>query len=307
MKVGGVSNDKISIAFTFYRGKSSDKPLLKELKIEFSDGSLLLRANINYPVRTKRMFFPLKANSIEVVEDNQFILEFDKLDENILAYLERTYIFGFSEISKSNLESAKYKKLEKFLQNKDIRYYKFIESTISFAPIRSKPIRNYEPLNFAATPEGSEMPFYLLQTMTQNKAKWNTLQKAIQQFGKTSGMFELIEVKRYGESMSDPFQLQIQVRGVKSNLMDVGYGVSQILPILVHILENNNENFLLQELESHLHPRAQAEFTTLLANQANDNKKTFIIETHSDYMINRAIIEIKKGLLKPERCLANLL
>ena len=37
--------------------------------------------------------------------------------------------------------------------------------------------------------------------------------------------------------MGNPFQLKVKVRGPSSNIVDVGYGVSQILPILVHILD----------------------------------------------------------------------
>ncbi len=49
-----------------------------------------------------------------------------------------------------------------------------------------------------------------------------------------------------------------------------------------------------------MHPRAQAEFSSLLAKLANQGNQSFIVETHSDYMIDRARIEIRKGNIKPE-------
>ena len=58
--------------------------------------------------------------------------------------------------------------------------------------------------------------------------------------------------------------------------------------------------FLLQQPEVHLHPKAQAEFSSLLAQLANTNNQSFIIETHSDYMIDRARIDIRKGHIRPE-------
>ena len=45
---------------------------------------------------------------------------------------------------------------------------------------------------------------------------------------------------------------------------------------------------------------AQAEFSSLLAELANRNNQSFIVETHSDYMIDRARIEIRKGNIKPD-------
>lgn len=111
--------------------------------------------------------------------------------------------------------------------------------------------------------------------------------------------------------MGAPFQLQFKVRGPKVNIADVGYGVSQILPILVQILSadisrrtrprpRHSTFSLLQQPEVHLHPKAQAEFSSLLTKLANKRDRFFIVETHSDYMIDRARIEIRKGNIRPE-------
>ena len=58
--------------------------------------------------------------------------------------------------------------------------------------------------------------------------------------------------------------------------------------------------FLLQQPEVHLHPRAQAELSSLLATLASEGNRAFVVETHSDYMIDRARIEIRKGTIRPE-------
>ena len=57
---------------------------------------------------------------------------------------------------------------------------------------------------------------------------------------------------------------------------------------------------LLQQPEIHLHPRVQAELSSLLATIASRGKRSFIVETHSDYMIDRARVEIRKGNIRPE-------
>ena len=56
--------------------------------------------------------------------------------------------------------------------------------------------------------------------------------------------------------------------------------------------------YLLQQPEVHLHPKAQAELTSLLAQLASTGNHSFIVETHSDYMIDRARIEIMRGNIK---------
>ena len=57
---------------------------------------------------------------------------------------------------------------------------------------------------------------------------------------------------------------------------------------------------LLQQPEVHLHPRAQAELSSLLATLASEGNRAFIVETHSDYMIDRVRIEIRNGTIHPE-------
>ncbi len=179
---------------------------------------------------------------------------------------------------------------------------RYRNNMVSIAPVRSKPKRTYEPLTETETPEGSEIPIALMNLSVSDKKKWETLKQKLLEFGKASGLFADIVTRRLGRSRSDPFQLQIKVGGHKTNLVDVGYGVSQILPILVRIMLRKKTGFLLQQPEVHLHPRGQAELTSLLAEMTRGQEwqNSFVIETHSDYMIDRARIEIMKGRIKPE-------
>ena len=55
----------------------------------------------------------------------------------------------------------------------------------------------------------------------------------------------------------------------------------------------------MQQPEVHLHPKGQAELTSLLVD-LNKDEKSFVVETHSDAMIDRARIEIMKKRIKPE-------
>ena len=85
------------------------------------------------------------------------------------------------------------------------------------------------------------------------------------------------------------------------NVIDVGYGVSQVLPLVVDILSraDYHDRFLIQQPEVHLHPKAQAELGSFFAQQIRRNMK-FMIETHSDYLVDRIRIEIPKGTVSHE-------
>lgn len=170
----------------------------------------------------------------------------------------------------------------------------------SIAPVRSKPKRTYDPLKETETPDGSEVPVALMNLSLSRKAEWNELKRRLTDFGQASGLFADIAIRKLGRSRGDPFQLQIKVSGPRANLMDVGYGVSQVLPILVRVLTGRRAMFLLQQPEVHLHPKGQAELASLLVDVHRRESTAFVIETHSDYMIDRVRIEIKHGTIKPD-------
>jgi hypothetical protein len=178
----------------------------------------------------------------------------------------------------------------------------FGRRTYAFAPIRTSPQRTYDPVSAEPQPEGSHVPM-LLASLSRSaaNAQWAVLKSALTEFGSESGLFEQIEVIQKGKKESDPFQIGVRSGGPAFNLVDVGYGVSQALPILVDILQPSatNEVFLLQQPEVHLHPRAQAELGSFFAREARARGR-FVIETHSDYLIDRVRMEVRRRTLRPK-------
>jgi predicted ATPase len=172
----------------------------------------------------------------------------------------------------------------------------------AFAPIRTKPKRTYDPLKTVYDPEGSHVPMLLNRILSDESEDGNKLRKALSFFGETSGLFNKIEVKHKGDKNSDPFQIGVKTTGPSFNLIDVGYGVSQALPIIVDIILNpDGSTFLLQQPEVHLHPRAQAGLGSFLASTAKEQNKKFVIETHSDYLIDRIRMDVRdKKYLNPD-------
>ena len=180
---------------------------------------------------------------------------------------------------------------------------------ISLAPLRAKPKRTYDPIKETASPEGDHVPMLMMRLDHLRKPEWRSLHDDLVEFGSESGLFSDIKVRHHGKQISDPFQLQVKVHsGLHANIMDVGYGVSQSLPILVDLLASDQlgsrvrasrqKTFLLQQPEVHLHPRGQAELASLFASIAQKRGCRFLIETHSDYIIDRMRILVRQGILK---------
>jgi hypothetical protein len=173
---------------------------------------------------------------------------------------------------------------------------------LATAPIRTRPKRTYDPLQEARSPEGEHVPMLLARLTSTAPASWKKLEEDLAAYGRQSGLFEDLFVRRLGKSDSSPFQLRVKLTGQKKevNLVDVGYGVSQVLPILVEaLLEAKPTIFLLQQPEVHLHPRAQAELGTSLATLAAQRGHRFIVETHSDHIVDRVRLAARDKLVDP--------
>lgn len=169
----------------------------------------------------------------------------------------------------------------------------------ALAPLRTRPHRTYDKLIEEFKPEGDHIPLVLARILADEREKRDQpLTKALEDFGRDSGLFKKISVRRMGRSPSDPFQLRVKSTGPDVNLVDVGYGVSQALPIVVDsILAPKNSVVLIQQPEVHLHPRAQAALGRFFCALAVADNKRFVIETHSDYLLDRARLSVANKVI----------
>ena len=174
-------------------------------------------------------------------------------------------------------------------------------------PVRSRPRRTYDPIRPSRDPEGEYIPAYLANLYKGNSDEWQKLKTSLEDFGRNSGLFDDISVMPFGKTSGAPFQIQIRKWGKRRkggyrNLIDVGYGVSQVLPMLTELLRPDSpQMFLLQQPEVHLHPSAQAALGSLFCDAAAQRKQ-LIVETHSDYIIDRVRMDVRDETtgLKPE-------
>lgn len=90
-------------------------------------------------------------------------------------------------------------------------------------------------------------------------------------------------------------------------ISNVGYGVSQVLPVLIETLDPSprSSRYLVQQPEVHLHPRAQAALGNLFYSLSTSGEKEFFIETHSDFLIDRYRLLISRN--KPPATSAQVL
>lgn len=86
---------------------------------------------------------------------------------------------------------------------------------------------------------------------------------------------------------------------------NVGFGLSYVLPIIMALLTaEENKIIIIENPESHIHPRGQAELGKLISLASSTNAQLFI-ETHSDHILNGIRVAVKEKLV--DRQYVNLL
>lgn len=170
-----------------------------------------------------------------------------------------------------------------------------LSSVIWLAPIRSTPKRTYDDYRSDFSSDGKHVP-YLIKKILGTASEADKFLDFVKKFGIDSGLMESVSIEKYGKSeYISPFSLLVKLNNTKFNLKFVGYGVSQILPVLVEVFHRDKgSRYAIQQPEVHLHPRAQAAIGKVIYNMALRDKKKFFIETHSDFMIDKFRTRLKK-------------
>jgi len=96
-------------------------------------------------------------------------------------------------------------------------------------------------------------------------------------------------------------RLRTSTRGNFHLPTNVGFGLTQVLPIVIAALSAKKEDILLIENpEVHLHPAGQALMGIFLAKVASAGVQV-IIETHSDHILNGVRRFVKRNGISPEK------
>jgi predicted ATPase len=78
---------------------------------------------------------------------------------------------------------------------------------------------------------------------------------------------------------------------------NVGFGLTNVLPVIVSLLSARKDKLIiLENPESHIHPRGQAELGKLMALAAQSGAQ-IIAETHSDHILNGVRVAVKEKFI----------
>lgn len=84
---------------------------------------------------------------------------------------------------------------------------------------------------------------------------------------------------------------------------NVGFGISYALPVVVALLAAQpGELIIIENPESHIHPRGQAELGKLIAKVAMNDVQV-VVETHSDHILNGIRVAVKEEQISKDKAI----
>lgn len=191
------------------------------------------------------------------------------------------------------------------------------ESTYYIGPFRENPNRVYRDVEHrvdAVGTRGEDVSTMLRNDYFHGKKVINGVSEWL-----NKSMQYGVSLKEIGGGL---YSIVVKKRdGKKDNLIDVGYGISQVLPIVAQLMSirddgaarryypysaMNISTFIIEQPELHLHPEAQAELANLFVNSVVSNSESkrlnVMIETHSEHLIRRlqALVASDKYIITNE-------
>lgn len=190
----------------------------------------------------------------------------------------------------------------------------FYESCRYIAPIRAEANRFYrsQGLNVNEIDSyGKNLAEFVSSLSDQSKESYEEFcQKVLGQ--------KVVTSSSQGQS-----SIILSSEAIQENLVDVGFGYSQILPIITQLWLSSNPNqklrpqslsqirkgrtncVLIEQPELHLHPAMQAKIADVFMEFVNIDRvknglfQNLVVETHSQAIINRLGRRVREGALDP--------
>lgn len=164
-------------------------------------------------------------------------------------------------------------------------------------PFRENPERVYRDPERKSSNVGVRGENTSTVLIRDYQKKQNVLSKISTWLEQTMG-YKLL-IKDMGSSL---YQIMLEdENGIQSNILDVGFGISQVLPIITQLIISSvssrkylpgshipEKQIIIEQPELHLHPAAQADLADLFVDcikKLPENR--IILETHSEHMIRK--------------------
>lgn len=224
-------------------------------------------------------------------------MEFKRTRGRAWKLTEPVKYYGFSDAALSYYQNSD------FLQDLNLHQEELFADFYYLGPMRTKTKRIYtwSGVNPDSVGDNGEYTIPAILSAKNNERKlkfkntnYKSFEEVISESLKRMGLVEDYKIEKL-ENRQD-YEVKVRIKGAQEyvSLPDVGFGVSQVLPVIVQLFYAPcNSIIFIEQPEIHLHPSAQSLLADVILDAVNmrENKKDrniqVIIETHSEHLLRR--------------------
>ena len=198
-----------------------------------------------------------------------------------------------------------------FLSDLEAAYEAELDRIFYLGPLREFPQRDYlwarsRPSDVGQ--RGEKAIDAILAATDRNemrnlkfKAHLKSFQEMIAYWLREMGLIDSFRVEEIAKD-SNRWQARVKTRpgGSEVLLTDVGFGVSQVLPVITLLqYVPEGSTVILEQPEIHLHPLAQAGLADVIIQAAIRRNVQVILESHSEHLLLRLQRRIAEEVISP--------
>ena len=228
-----------------------------------------------------------------------------KWDNGHLSYKDLLQKENYTQYGIENCYGAPKSGSDRVLSPLSSAFEDLFDHVYPLGPTRVQPKRSYhwegtDPDSVGQT--GEDMIASLLnarvdQRTTPYEGKDVPIEKRISWWLRKMDLAYSFSIKRTSAGTDRDYNVLIQKGpdSAKVTLADMGYGLSQFLPVLVHCYyAPAGSTLILEQPGIHLHPKAQADLVDLLIEVVTERKLQILVESHSEHLLTRLQLGIAK-------------
>ncbi len=214
-------------------------------------------------------------------------------------------------------EVIAYYKNAEFVQSLNLQHETLFKSIFYLGPLRTKTDRLYSWSGITPASVGYSGENTVAAILASHGRKISfgykkvnkPLERIVAESLKCMGLIEEFMVKSISEQRQD-YEVKLRTKGSKDwvDLPDVGFGISQVLPVLVQCFYAPQGSIIIMEQpEIHLHPSAQSALADVMIDVINsrengkDRNIQLIIETHSEHFLRRLQRRIAEDVIPQKK------
>ena len=236
--------------------------------------------------------------AIEIIEalyqKEEKIIDLSPIKDFRFMYLEQMFFAQIQDPKNKIVPSQ-------ILDNNPSSLISFIRNLIHVPGVRGNPQRTYQTSAVDQVFPGT-FENYIASIIQNWQSKKDQRLSQLSRNLYRLGLANKIQANSINEAEVE-LKVTRSIAGSKEmvSIADVGFGVSQILPVLVALLVAKPEQLVfIEQPEIHLHPRAQVALAEILIDAANRGVRV-VIETHSELLLLAVQSLVSENKIRPDR------